>query len=53
MICPHCGEENTDDWPLWVDGEVEHGGCQECWEADCAREWWKIMTETTSEPESD
>jgi len=44
MKCPRCGEENTDNWPLTIDGEVKDGGCQMCWEAECAKSWWEIMT---------
>ena len=43
MICPRCGSENTDDWPVTVDGRVVNGGCQECWEDECEAEWWRLM----------
>jgi hypothetical protein len=43
MICPLCGLENDYDWPITVNGEIKDGGCQECWEAECAREWWKMI----------
>lgn len=41
--CPVCGTPNTDNWPVDVDGEIQDGGCQECWEAECDREWWKCV----------
>lgn len=39
--CPVCGVENDDDWPLDIDGMIEDGGCQTCWEAgaDHTRKW--------------
>lgn len=43
MKCPKCGIENDDNWPLEIDGEVEEGGCQGCWEADCADAWWEMV----------
>lgn len=39
--CPACGEENTDSWPIHVNGEVVDGGCQKCWENDCDHLWWE------------
>ena len=43
MICPLCGLENDDDLPITVDGKIVDGGCQECWEAECSRAWWKMV----------
>lgn len=33
--CPGCGENTTDDWPIYVNGEVVEGGCLVCWEKEC------------------
>lgn len=41
--CPLCGKENDDDWPIEVNGEIKDGGCQDCWEAQCDAEWWKMV----------
>ena len=41
MICPNCKQENDDNWPLELDGKMAHGGCQDCWETQCDKEWWK------------
>lgn len=38
-ICPRCHAANDDDWPIEVDGENIWGGCQACWEDDCATGW--------------
>ena len=43
MICPKCGRENDDDWPLDIDGEIKEGGCQDCWEAACDKSWWEMV----------
>ena len=43
MRCPKCGKKNEDNWPLWVDGEILYGGCQECYEDQCDREWWNMV----------
>jgi len=43
MTCPKCGTENTDDWPLEINGEIKGGGCQDCWEIECDNKWWLIM----------
>jgi len=32
--CPACGKMNTDNWPLFVYGEIREGGCQVCWESN-------------------
>lgn len=41
--CPKCGDLNTDNWPLRIDGKVVDGGCQMCWEAECAKIWWEMV----------
>jgi len=39
-ICPRCGQENTDNWPLKMrDGQIADGGCRDCWEKQCAKTW--------------
>jgi|TARA_B100000315_G_scaffold255848_1_gene300252 hypothetical protein len=43
MICPKCGIENEDNWPLDIDDKILDGGCQECWEAECADSFWDVM----------
>ena len=43
MICPLCKKENSDDWPLEIGGEIVEGGCQDCWESQCDKEWWKAI----------
>ena len=40
MICPKCKTENTDDWPIHVNGKVVEGGCQNCWEKESSAAWW-------------
>jgi len=47
--CPWCDKLNTDNWPLRVDGEIKDGGCQECWEKECAIEYWEMMREESHE----
>jgi len=48
MKCPLCGEENTEiEWPLEIDGEIVGGGCQECWEKQCAELWWEKIKDQT------
>mgnify|MGYP001584046597 FL=1 len=44
--CPVCKKENDDNWPIEVkteDGmfEIRSGGCQDCWEEQCDKKWWK------------
>ena len=39
-LCPKCGKENTDNWPLEINGEIVDGGCQDCWEAEWDEKWW-------------
>jgi len=43
MICPLCQNENSDNWPLEIDGKVVEGGCQDCWESQCDDAWWQMM----------
>jgi len=43
MTCLKCGKENTDDWPLEINGKIKPGGCQECWEIECDNKWWLAM----------
>lgn len=43
IICPVCGKLNIDDWPVEVDGEIQNGGCQDCWEAQCDESWWDAV----------
>jgi len=43
MKCPKCGKTNDDDWPLDIDGEIQDGGCQDCWEAEADKMWWKAV----------
>lgn len=43
MTCPKCGKENFDNWPITVNNEIIEGGCQDCFEKECDREWWKII----------
>jgi len=37
--CPKCNRPNEDNWPL----DEGDGGCEECWEAECSREWWEMI----------
>lgn len=43
--CPKCGGSCGDDprWPVTVEGAVVEGGCQACWEAECAAAWWEAL----------
>ena len=43
MKCPICGKENDYDWPVYVNGTIHDGGCQECWEQQSDAEWWKTV----------
>ena len=43
MICPKCGKENTDNWPLDIDGQIKEGGCQTCWESETSTKWWDMV----------
>ena len=43
MICPLCGVENNDNWPVAANGVVKQGGCQDCWEKQSDEEWWKTV----------
>ncbi len=40
--CPVCGRLNDDDWPLEVGGEIDEGGCQDCWESQTDEAWWEF-----------
>lgn len=44
--CPRCTRNTTDEltWPLTICGQIVDGGCQECWEDDCAQAWWDFHT---------
>jgi hypothetical protein len=42
--CPRCGIENTDNWPLDIDGKIIYGGCQNCWEREVDDLWWELVT---------
>jgi len=44
--CPLCGVVNTDNWRLVLeDGTIASGGCQDCWEKQCAESpWWQEVT---------
>lgn len=41
--CHECKRDTTGEmtWP----GEAGHEVCQECWEAECSRSWWKAVEE--------
>ena len=41
MICPLCGVENNDNWPVAVNGVVKQGGCQDIDNANGNRIFWK------------
>jgi hypothetical protein len=44
--CPRCNAriESYDlTWPIWIDGDVVDGGCQDCWETQCAGAWWEFV----------
>lgn len=43
MICPKCGLENDDNWPLDIGGEIKEGGCQMCWETYCGEAYHRTM----------
>ena len=48
MKCPVCGEENDDNWLVYLDfdgprKQLEYGGCQACWERQCDDEWWEMV----------
>ena len=43
MVCPRCGTENDDDWPLEIELQIMDGGCQECWEKACDASWWEMV----------
>mgnify|MGYP000325988169 CR=1 FL=1 len=39
--CHECGRDISKEmtWP----GEAGHEICQDCWEAECSRSWWKMV----------
>ena len=39
--CHECKRDTSGEmtWP----GEAGHEICQECWEAECSRSWWKMV----------
>lgn len=41
--CPQCGKQNTDNWPIEVEGEIKYGGCQDCWEVQSDKAWWDAV----------
>ena len=43
MICPICKKENADDWLLDVNGKLESGCCQDCWEQETDIKWWNMF----------
>lgn len=43
MICPKCGKENDDNWPVIINDQIMDGGCQDCWEKECDQSWWKAV----------
>jgi len=48
--CPICGKVNGENWPLELpDGRVVDGGCQDCWESQCAEFFWKMFGKDNNE----
>lgn len=43
MKCPMCGIDNSDNWPLDIDGKIVEGGCQNCWEDQSDAAWWDMV----------
>jgi len=43
MNCPKCGIENDDNWSISINGKIECGGCQICWENESDDAWWDAM----------
>lgn len=43
MICPICKKENDDNWPVHIYDEIKTGGCQVCWEKECAESWHEMV----------
>jgi len=41
--CPSCGVSNDYDWPLNISGKIKWGGCQDCWESEVDKKWWKAV----------
>ena len=44
FTCPRCKTLTVDNWPLDINGVIEDGGCQECWEDACEKDWVTAMT---------
>jgi hypothetical protein len=42
-LCPVCQRPNEDNWPIHVNGEIKTGGCQDCWERECAESWHEMV----------
>ena len=44
--CPRCARSTVGEvtWPLDFSGQVVLGGCQECWEEQCAAAWRDFHT---------
>ena len=40
MTCSNCGQPH-DHWPDHYDGML----CQDCWEAECFRDWWPMVSQ--------
>jgi len=39
VTCARCSRPH-DNWP---DAQSDGCLCQECWEAQCSREWWAVV----------
>lgn len=46
--CATCGEPIPDTAERWPAADSNHN-CQMCWEAECGRTWWDVMTESEAE----
>ena len=53
MICPKCGQQNDDNWPLNIDGVIKDGGCQECWEQECSDSFWEFLNMFSKEAQGE
>lgn len=46
-VCPSCKKDQDSDHTYWWPYNPELGRwteqCQECWETECSREWWKAV----------
>lgn len=47
--CPKCGKPNNDDYPLTIGENVVEGGCVDCWEIECNREYWEFGKQLSQE----